>query len=162
MIQRVQSIFLLIAIIVPIILIFMPLGYLETDAAQYIFNSVSLKENVPDGAVSVVRNYYVAFCFALTAILASIALFSFKNRVRQMSIVSITMIVFLVSLLLTFWVCPDLVFRKYFEARAEGFKFAFNQIPLLILVIVEAVCLFLANRFIKKDEMLVRSADRLR
>ena len=44
----------------------------------------------------------------------------------------------------------------------EDFTFTFNTVPLLILIIVEALCLFLANRFIKKDEELVRSADRLR
>ncbi len=79
-----------------------------------------------------------------------------------MQTVSFTMIVFLISLLLILWVCPDIIFKKFFSARMEDFIFTFNSVPLLILIIVEAVCLFLANRFIKKDEELVRSADRLR
>lgn len=161
MIQRVQSIFLLIAVIIPIVLIFLPLGYLNSDAAQYVYNSVSLKENIPEGA-SIVRNYYVAFCFALTSVLSGVALFSYKNRIRQMNIVSITMIVFLITLALTLWVCPDIIFKKFFAVRAENYEFSFNVIPLIILIVIEAVCLFLANRFIKKDEELVRSADRLR
>ena len=161
MIQRVQSIFLFIAMVIPIVLIFIPLGYLTTDAAQYVYNSVSLKENIPEG-ISVVRNYYVAFCLALTAVMSGTALFSFKNRIRQMRIVSFTEIVFLITLFLMLWVCPDLVYNKFFAAKAESYTFNYNIIPLIIMIVVEAVCLFLANRFIKKDEMLVRSADRLR
>ena len=161
MIQRVQSIFLLVAAIIPIVLIFLPLGYVDTDLARYVYNSISLKEMVPDGA-SVLRLYYVAFCLFLTAGLSGVAIFMFKNRVKQMQVVSITMIVFLITLLLMLWVCPDIVFKKFFNARMESFMITFNTVPLLILICVEAVCLFMANRFIKKDEALVRSADRLR
>jgi len=161
MIQRVQSIFLLIAIIIPIVLIFLPLGYLTTDGAQYVYNSISLKENIPDGT-SVIRLYYLAFCLFLTSCLSGLALFMFKNRVKQMQVVSLTMIVFLITLMLILWVCPDIVFKKFFGARMEDFVFTFNTVPLIILIVIEAVCLFLANRFIKKDEELVRSADRLR
>lgn len=161
MIQRVQSIFLLIAIIIPIVLIFLPLGYLTTDGAQYVYNSISLKENIPDGS-SVIRLYYLAFCLFLTSCLSGLALFMYKNRVKQMQVVSLTMIVFLVTLMLILWVCPDIVFKKFFGARMEDFIFTFNSVPLIILIVIEAVCLFMANRFIKKDEELVRSADRLR
>ena len=161
MIQRIQSIFLLIATIVPIVLIFLPLGYVDTELARYVYNSISLKEMIPDGS-SVIRLYYLAFCLFLTAALSAFALFSFKNRVKQMQIVSITMIVFLITLMLILWICPDIVFKKFFSARMEDYIFSFNTVPLLILIIVEAACLFFANRFIKKDEELVRSADRLR
>lgn len=161
MIQRVQSIFLLIATIIPIVLIFIPLGYVTTDLAQYVYNSISLKENIPDGA-SVIRLYYLAFCFFLTAGMSCFALFRYKNRVKQMQTVSLTMIIFLITLLLVLWVCPDIVFKKFFGARMENYEFVFNTVPLIILIVIEAVCLFMANRFIKKDEELVRSADRLR
>ena len=161
MIQRVQSIFLLIATIIPIVLIFIPFGYVDTEMARYVYNSISLKEMIPDGA-SVIRLYYLAFCLVLTSALSCFAILRYKNRIKQMQTVSFTMIVFLISLLLILWVCPDIIFKKFFSARMEDFIFTFNSVPLLILIIVEAVCLFLANRFIKKDEELVRSADRLR
>ena len=161
MIQRVQSIFLLIAIIIPIVLIFLPLGYVDTDLARYVYNSISLKEMVPDGS-SVIRLYYLAFCLLLTSGLSGVALFMYKKRVKQMQVVSFTMIVFLITLMLILWVCPDIIFKKFFGARMEDFIFTFNTVPLIILIVIEAVCLFLANRFIKKDEELVRSADRLR
>ena len=161
MIQRVQSIFLLIATIIPIVLIFVPFGFVDTELASYVYNSISLKEMIPDGA-SVIRLYYLAFCLVLTAGMSCFALFRYKNRVKQMQTVSLTMIIFLITLLLVLWVCPDILFKKFFGARMEDFTFTFNTVPLIILIVVEAVCLFMANRFIKKDEELVRSADRLR
>ena len=161
MIQRVQSIFLLIATIIPIVLIFVPFGYLTTDMAQYVYNSISLKENIPDGS-SVIRLYYLAFCLLLTAGMSCFALFRYKNRVKQMQTVSFAMIIFLITLLLVLWICPDIVFKKFFSARMADYQFTFNTVPLLIMIVIEAVCLFFANRFIKKDEELVRSADRLR
>ncbi len=163
MIQRIQSLFLLVGIIVPIVLIILPIGIFDTSNAQYIYNTLCVKMNIPDG-VAVMRLYYLAFLLALCAILCAIALFSFKNRVRQSNIVSITMIVYLIALMLMLWLCPDVIIKKFFSLRGEtitGFHFA-NQILLIILIVIEAACLYLANRFIKKDEALVRSADRLR
>ena len=162
MIQRIQSLFLLVAAIIPIVLLFLPFGYITTDGAQFIFNSVSLKYNIPEGH-TIVRVYYVALCLVICSALSLIALFSFKNRVRQTQIISITMIVYLVTLMLMLWICPDVIFKKYFISRGMDFEFTFAyKVVLLILICVEAICLYLANRFIKKDEALVRSADRLR
>lgn len=162
MIQRIQSLFLLVAAIIPIVLLFLPFGYITTDEAQYIFNSISLKYNIPDGH-TIVRVYYVALCLVICSALSLIALFSYKKRIRQTQIISINMIVYLVTLMLILWICPDIIFKKYFETRALDYEFQFaHKAVLLILVFVEAVCLYLANRFIKKDEALVRSADRLR
>ncbi len=162
MIQRIQSLFLLVAAVVPIVLLFLPFGHITTDEAQFVFNSVSLKYNIPDGH-TVVRVYYVALCLVICSALSLIALFTYKKRIRQTQIISITMIVYLVTLMLILWVCPDVIFKKYFATRGIDFEFQFaHKAVLLILVVVEALCLYLANRFIKKDEALVRSADRLR
>lgn len=163
MIQRIQSVFLLIAAIVPIILLFIPFGYVDTESAQYIYNSICLKFNVPDGH-AVIRLYYVAFCLILCSALSLVALFTYKKRTRQVQIVSITMIVYLITLMLMLWVCPDVIFKKFFIAKNEvmtAFTFA-HKTWILILIFLEAICLFFANKFIKKDEQLVRAADRLR
>lgn len=162
MIQRIQSVFLLVAAIIAIVLVFIPYGYVNTTDTQYLFNSLVLKYNYPDGH-AVVRVYYVAFTFLVCAALSLIALFSYKNRVRQTQIISINMIVYLVALLLVLWICPDVIFKKYFAIINTNYEYEFaHKILFVILIAVEAVSLYLANRYIKKDEALVRSADRLR
>ena len=162
MIQRIQSIFLLVAAIIPVVLLFIPIGFVNTPESQFVYNSLVLKYNIPDGH-AVIRLYYVALCLLLCSGLSLIALFSYKNRVRQIQIVSITMIVYLVTLMVMLWVCPDIIFKKYFTLNQVGFEFHFaHKAVLLVLIFVEALCLFFANRFIKKDEALVHAADRLR
>lgn len=162
MIQRIQSVFLLVAAIIAIVLVFIPYGYVNTTDTQYLFNSLVLKYNYPDGH-AVVRVYYVAFTFIVCAALSLIALFSYKNRVRQTQIISINMIVYLVALLLVLWICPDVIFKKYFAIINTNYEYEFaHKLLFVILIAVEAVSLYLANRYIKKDEALVRSADRLR
>lgn len=162
MIQRIQSVFLLVAAIIAIVLVFISYGYVNTTDTQYLFNSLVLKYNYPDGH-AVVRVYYVAFTFIVCAALSLIALFSYKNRVRQTQIISINMIVYLVALLLVLWICPDVIFKKYFAIINTNYEYEFaHKILFVILIAVEAVSLYLANRYIKKDEALVRSADRLR
>ncbi len=162
MIQRIQSLFLFVAAAIAIALLFIPFGYITTPDAQFVFNAVSLKYNIPDGH-TVVRVYYVALCLAICAVLSLIALFTYKNRIRQTQIISINMIVYLVALMLILWLCPDVIFKKFFASRGVEFTFEFaHKVLLLVLVFVEALCLFLANRFIKKDEAMVRAADRLR
>ena len=162
MIQRIQSLFLLVAAIIPVVLLFIPVGFVNTPDVQYVYTTLSLKMNIPGGH-SIIRLYYVALSLLLCSAVSLVALFSFKNRIRQTQIVSIAMIVYLIALLLMLWVCPDIIFKKYFTIKETSFEFQFaHKAVLLILVFVEAVCLFLANKFIKKDEALVKAADRLR
>lgn len=164
MIQRIQSIFLLIAAIIPIILLFMPIGYYTIPDAQYVFSSISLKLNTPGVTQVELPTYYIALCLVTCSVLTFIALFSYKNRIRQTQIVSITMIVFLVTLLLMLWICPDVIFKKHFiskgifDTATQSFQFNYW----ILIFVIQAVCLYLANRFIKKDEALVRASDRLR
>lgn len=161
MIQRIQSIFLLIAAIIPIILIFIPIGYATTPDAQYVLNSMVLKLNIPDVQTIELKTYYIGFCLLLCSVLTIIALFSYKNRIKQTQIVSITMIVFLVTLLLMLWVFPDIIIKKHFAVNGIT-EVYFNFNYWILIFVVQAVCLFLANRFIRKDEEMVRAADRLR
>lgn len=162
MIQRIQSLFLLVAAIIPIVLLFIPIGFVNTQDSQYVFNSLVLKYNYPEGH-AVIRLYYVALCLVLCAGLSAWALFSYKNRIRQMRIVSITMIVYLITLMLMLWVCPDVIFKKYFAINQMNYEFQFaHKVLLVVLIAIEALCLYMANKFIKKDEALVHAADRLR
>ena len=164
MIQRIQSLFLLIAAIIPIILIFMPIGWYSIADAQYVFTPIALKLNIPDVPAVELPTYYIAFCLALCSILTFVALFMFKNRVHQTRMVSITMIIFLITLMLMLWICPDIIFKKHFASKGvfidTQYPFQFNY--WILIFIIQAVCLFLANHFIKKDEAMVRAADRLR
>lgn len=153
MIQRIQSVFLLVAAIVTIVLIFMPVGDIYTAEAQYTFTCFNV--HLPNGQV-VMSTLYIALILILSACLSLYAIFKYKDRMKQTRIVSINMLVFLVAIMLMIWVYPDYIFQKKFEMA--GFRFNYW----IMIFVLPPVCMFLANRFIRKDEQLVRSADRLR
>jgi len=88
MIQRIQSIYLLIAAIATIVLIFLPIGYITTDEFYYVFNAVVVKLNIPENSVYM-STIYIALLLGISAIISIYAIFMYKDRKRQMKIVYI-------------------------------------------------------------------------
>ena len=147
MIQRIQSIFLLDTAVFTVLMLFFP---------PFVFQT--LDSTIPVGllpaAMPLGTNPMVYVLTTLTVIiplLALFAIFQFKNRPLQMKLSTYTgMLCF--ALLLLIFVVP--VYSV--EGASRSFQWtAFMPLP-------SGVMAFLAARFIKRDEDLVRSADRLR
>ena len=85
-------------------------------------------------------------------LIGAFSLFSFKNRKRQIMLNNISIIINALLIgILVYWV----------QNLSGGINFPEKGIePVLPLIAV--ICLFIANIFIKKDERLVKSVDRLR
>ena len=88
----------------------------------------------------------VRLAVLLSAALSVFAIFQFKNRKRQMLIAAISRFMITIAFLLLVFVYRD----------EEAFGIG------MILLIVPFISLYAANFFIKKDEKLVKSADRIR
>ncbi|MCI3938072.1 DUF4293 domain-containing protein [Chryseobacterium aahli] len=85
-------------------------------------------------------------------LIGAFSLFSFKNRKRQIMLNNISIIINALLIgILVYWV----------QNLSGGIDFPEKGIePVFPLIAV--ICLFIANIFIKKDERLVKSVDRLR
>tara|TARA_B100001113_G_C21047490_1_gene595188 strand:- start:37 stop:429 length:393 start_codon:yes stop_codon:yes gene_type:complete len=90
--------------------------------------------------------FYARLCIFMSAALSIFAIFQFKDRKKQLLISSISRLMITIAVLL-------IVFL-YRQDRI----FAFG----MLLLIIPFILLILANVFIKKDEKLVKSADRIR
>lgn len=90
--------------------------------------------------------------FGVSALLSFLAIFLFKNRLMQMRLNSLN--IFLNILLIGY-------LAYVLSALPGGFSDSEKGIGLLV-PFVSIVLLFIANRFIKKDEKLVKSVDRFR
>ncbi|MBR4536761.1 MAG: DUF4293 domain-containing protein [Bacteroidales bacterium] len=156
MIQRIQSVFLLVAAIVTIILLFIPIGDIYTAEAQYTFSSFNV--HLPDGK-AVMSTLYIALTLIVSACISIYAIFKYKDRMKQTRIVSLNMLIFLIAVMMMIWLFPDFIFQRK-GLMQDGDVFRFNY--WIMIFVIPPVCMFLANRFIRKDERLVRSADRLR
>jgi hypothetical protein len=129
MIQRIQTIFLLIVVIAQVVLHFQGLD-VELFGSIYIVASLSL----------------VSF------LLAIVSIFSYKKRVRQILLNNINIFInVLLTGLLIYWL---LNLSGGISFPEKGIELAFPPISLF--------CLFMANSFIRKDEKLVKSVDRIR
>jgi hypothetical protein len=135
MLQRIQTIYLLLVALVSSGLIF-------------IFN---LWEN-EDNVVFAIDRPFVFGAFMVITILALITIFKFKDRKSQFVLGRLNIILNLI--LLGFFVYQSLNLSGETLVSEKGIG--------MLLPFVSIVLLVLANKAIKKDEDLVKSVDRLR
>ncbi len=147
MIQRIQSLYLSISVILCATLLAVPYAEIAKDGAVYLFNSKGI---LLDG-ITKQNGIWVLIVIALVAIIHLISIFSYKNRILQKKIVLVGMI----SLLGLFGL---LFYYSYFSFSGAKISLQTGFILPLIAIIVD----YLAIRGINKDEALVRSIDRIR
>ena len=143
MIQRIQSIYLLMASIVSGGLIFLVNLWTTTKGNLMVtdlLSSTSLLEKV------------IPVSFFLSALLSIIAIFLFNNRQLQFVLGRLNILANLI--LLGFLVYLSLTLSGEAKVSEKGIGMFLPIIVVLVLV--------LANKAIKKDEDLVKSVDRLR
>ncbi|MBE9599254.1 DUF4293 domain-containing protein [Pedobacter sp. MC2016-24] len=155
MIQRVQSIWLLLATLTLISLLFLPLITKNVDATAYSIytNGLHQKTNAASGNGLIIEPF-------LPLMIANIALaaicffniFAFKNRSAQKRIAAVSIVLVLV---LAGW---SSVYGQHLPGGLTNASVGSGAILLLLAIIFCA----LAIRGIRKDEQLLRSADRLR
>jgi len=130
MIQRVQSLFLFFSAIVSLVILFYAPVYITTEGDVIIMNELQ----------------YPSLFLILSILLSIFSIFQFKNRLRQIKIVSFARTAITVS------------FFLFIFTRDESLEVYYGG----SLLIIPYIILFLSAYFIKKDEKLVKSADRIR
>ncbi len=160
MIQRIQSVYLLCYAIVCALLLFMPIYSLipgETSVDQSIYHfSLLATEQFSGGQTAIIHRSWPLVCTDVALIAGSLlALFSYKDRKRQMLLTRVLM--FLAVAFIAAIVNSTNGMR---EMSDPGNIFRYSAAA--VLVIIPPVMAFLAFKGIKKDDALVRSADRLR
>jgi len=156
MIQRIQSIYLLIAAIIPVILLFIPIGILESAMGSYSYNSFNVK--IINTDVVIIGTSYNALLLILSSILSFATIFFYKKRKLQVRIINFNMLAILGALLSMFYLYPQVIFPKnpVLSGTILDFNFA------MLIALFTALGLFFAKRAILKDEALVKSTERLR
>jgi hypothetical protein len=137
MIQRIQTVYLLLAALAVILLLFVPFGVIN-------YNNEML---VLKGQMNIV----LVIIIALIALIALVSIFLFKNRLVQMRVV-------LVNCILSALFIGFMIFGVVMHILNDEYK----PQPGVILPFFVFIFNFLAHRSIKHDETLVRSMDRLR
>lgn len=156
MIQRIQTLYLVIALVCMSLFYFIPFGSIEMQTEAGI-SDVSLGLYGADFSAGDGVEHYstlpllILLSFVVLTIVSTILLY--RHRILQ-----IRMCVFNAILALG---CSGLAFFYLYQA-SEKYGTDFSTSVLVVLPIVAAILLFLALRAIAKDEALVRSIDRIR
>lgn len=160
MIQRVQSLLLLFIIILGILFSFSPILEIAFQDKIYIMNAYNTYNFSEAEGINLVtfKNIGIGTLGGITILLSIAIIFLFKNRQLQIKLSK------LLLLLLTFQVVAIFVYLDASKAFLNPTKFPLEihyKIG-MFLPFISLILSYLTIRFIKKDEKLVRSADRLR
>jgi hypothetical protein len=151
MVQRIQSLYLFISLILYLILLFGPLFYVHSNADEYTIYSYKINPGQNTLQMNVMP------LFILISIIAGILLFSiflYKHRKLQVRIVQVNLVLGLVSLVLI-----GIYLYSFSTLSAD----AHIRLTLSISIpFISSVLQYLAIRGIKKDQSLVDSLNRLR
>lgn len=148
MIQRVQTLFLLGIALLSLALLFIPFEQVNVAENKYMLSLMP-------GCLKAMVKPFVYVPIALNAVIFGLSLytiFKFNRRKKQMKFAQLLMVlsVLLMGSLFT------MSFLKVEDPAVVEYKFA------AFIPAVNIVLAFLARMFIKKDEELVKSADRIR
>ncbi len=135
MIQRIQSIYLLLVAIIAGLGLYLPLW--------------KNNENIVEKGF---ENTYILVLFAIVIVLSIVAIFMFKNRKLQFVLGRFNI---LINILL-------LSVFGYYTQNFSGEALVSEKEIGLSIPFISIVLLYMANKAIKKDEELVKSVDRLR
>jgi hypothetical protein len=154
MIQRIQSVYLfLVAIATSLIYIF-PFGEYVINQERYRFDILGLTNLSTHERLFTVMP--VLFLVTITMIMSLITIFLYKNRLLQLKLGRLNIFLYLILIGTIFYYSDRAV-----ETLGNEGVVIFYQLGAMLPIIC-IILTFLANRAIRKDEALVRSADRIR
>ncbi len=150
MIQRKQTIYLLLAVLLAVLTTWMPLATVA-DSGQPLQTIYSLWALGANGA----RNFapWPLFLLAvLSASLSLIAIFLYKKRMLQARLCTVNLAV------LVAWYIALVAVSKHAAPDAATFSLSLSS----VLPLLSALLIVMARKAIIADERLVRAADRIR
>jgi hypothetical protein len=148
MIQRIQSLYFLIAIAAYVALLFLPIASFQiADSVHYFGNIISSA-----GSNLIVFPVMIIILAAMTC-LVFVIIFMFKKRLLQMRLTTIALLLNVIYVGGLFFFVSRIENQNNVTAIYE---------PGMYISLIPLVFLVLASRAVRKDENLVRSADRLR
>lgn len=152
MIQRIQSLYLLLAAAFMSLTLFMPIATFVVDGQTYELTAFSLT----CGEISQ-STIWLGIILAIATALPLITIFLFKKRTLQIRLCAVEVVLLIGSLVLValyYWLTSRLFEGLVIDHRQFGWA---APMPIVALVLS-----YLASRAIFKDEVLVRSLDRIR
>jgi hypothetical protein len=154
MIQRIQTVYLLIAEILIGALFFVPFAEIAgKEGSIYRFDIKGIYLEGVQNSEIIFSSLPLVVLWAVSLILILATIFLYKNRILQMRISTINIFILLGLGGLIFY---------YAWSGAKILMGVYSLTIYLVFPVIAAILIYLAIRAISKDELLVRSIDRIR
>jgi len=157
MIQRIQSVFLLLLALAMLSVLALPLWHkADPQSGQELtLTAFSLAFTGAQNPHAAGSAWPIAALAALSAIVALAEIFQYRNRLNQLKMGMLNVLLITATLGAAFYYASQ--GEQQLNVKLTGTYLTGFYLPTLALILN-----LLANRFIRRDEQLVRSMDRLR
>ena len=154
MIQRIQTLWLFIVAAMCAVSICLPLAHIAAGADAYVLGAYGLKN---DAGEMVIRTVYMAAILDLACLLPLVTIFLYNRRMLQFRLCVAEMVLLAGA--------QGIVLIYCFLSNRIFSEMAFHSIRLHVTVFLPVAAMvfcWLAARGIMRDEIMVRSLDRIR
>ncbi len=172
MIQRVQTLWLALALLLSVLAFFFPLANFSLPDQSIVYNLVV--KSVDINSDNFFQQYspislIILNCVFMVLCLATI--FTYKNRILQLRVLAFAFLVIVAYTLVLFLYQVDAgleqILTSWLKGREDLVSSALKTSKTIYGIgayfpIAQIICLVFARNGIRKDEKLVRSADRIR
>ena len=161
MIQRIQTLFLILYIGALVSTFFFPVWQKislndETNSIEIIVTGYISSVDFNNGDTSVLYdNFIISGLVIISCIVAVFSIFSYKNRLNQIKLGALNS--FLTSVFIIYFLY-DIFYNEQYININDKISFLISFYLIFLAIFFN----FLANRFIRKDELLVRESERIR
>ena len=155
MIQRIQTLYLLIAVGLMVVTLVCPVALLNVDGEQVTLSAFGISDSV--GKLSNM-SIFMGIQLALSTLLPLVTIFLFKNRVLQIRLCGAELVMLLGCLAII-----GVSIGRMCRTLVDNFEWSMLALRLpVVMPIVAFILVLLAMRATLHDELLVRSLDRIR
>ena len=153
MIQRIQSVYLLLAAIAIALIFFFPLAGLSVNNQYFIFNYRGLYEVIGAKEMIISTSYILAVLLSISLLISIFTIFKYNNRKFQMKLCLVNIFLLLASAGLGFY---------FISTTSSALKAEIHYQFVHVMPFIAIILSFLAYKGIQKDEKLIKSIDRIR
>ena len=155
MIQRIQTLYLLIAVGLMVVTLVCPVALLNVDGEQVTLSAFGISDSV--GKLSNM-SIFMGIQLALSTLLPLVTIFLFKNRILQIRLCGAELVMLLGCLAII-----GVSIGRMCRTLVDNFEWSMLALRLpVVMPIVAFILVLLAMRATLRDELLVRSLDRIR
>ena len=155
MIQRIQTIFLLAALALMVTMLLLPFAEIVgSDGGIYNFNSSGVSLAGVEGGTQILNAIPLSILIVALGAILLVTIFLFRNRRLQMRFCTYAIILEFGLIGLGYYY----FFLAFRDIKVSNYSF---NLPLIIPVL-SIILIYLAYRGIRKDDILIRSVDKIR